>query len=434
MSLVFWQDPVKAYQFFSLSRKGGLVILGIYLANADWGLDEIGYWEALLFSITLLGSFWLEAWLKVYLSSANAHDPGHPSIFRWIVRRVFFFTLAVISCWYLLEDFLSSWLIPEVPGHWTNVFLVFSFFWLPSLILPSYYLLNRRSTSLWMTGIFYLIGFPLFFILGDLLLPDNVHPIWALVIWVLPLAYLTLKVYEGEGHRSVVGSEYGHVLTNKWNSLVIYSLMAVAAPLFDTWLVQWWYPEPDTFAIFRYGARELPLASTLTAALSSAMIPLLSDNRMEGLFSLHQRILRISWVLFPLVIGLMLFSRGLFVFFFTDQFIESARLFDIYLLLTITQLLIVQPILIVNNRERWLVYAAVLELGMNILLSIVLGYFWEIPGIAIATVLAFAVEKIFLIHLIASRLGISVKRYIPYSVMIWSIVLLGIWICKILLV
>ena len=66
--------------------------------------------------------------------------------------------------------------------------------------------------------------------------------------------------------------------------LMLYALIGGLNQVVDSWLVNYIYAgEERVFAIFRYGAKELPLALALANALSLALIPEVSANLQSGL-------------------------------------------------------------------------------------------------------------------------------------------------------
>lgn len=419
------KDTVKAYQFFSLARKGGILFLGIYLAKTGWSLEKIGYWEGLLFSVTLLGSFWLEAWVKTFLTEAREHNDQLTSLFRWIVDRVFLFALLTGSLWWFGKSIWELFLLPHVPLDWAQPFILFAALWLPTLILPAYYLSREKAGALWLLSVYYLIGFPLSFIIFDQQYPMEYQALLGLMIWVFPLVIiLSVEYFSKYAQQQSVNTKQVWV---KWRTLLVYSLLAVMAPLIDAWLVQFWYNDPSVFAMFRYGARELPLVGTLAAGLSTAMIPQFSQDWQGSLAELRTRIRRLVIFLYPPVILIIIFAPVLYEYVFSQEFISSSYIFQIYLMLTISQLLIVQPLVLARGKEKWLVQAAVGELIANLMLSLILGYYFGVIGIAWATVLAFIYEKAFLAYRIKRHFGIGLMRYYPKLGILMTVVLLVIY-------
>lgn len=394
--------------------------MGIYLTRAGWSLDDIGYWEALLFGAAVLGGFWMEGWIKVFLASHS--EKTIQGVYRWVLLRVVAFAVVAGLLWLAFFPVIKNVLIPGVPMDWLHPFLLFFVIWMPTIILANYYLAKGRSGPIWLLGVYYLVGFPLAIAIPDFMGFSPAQCIWGLLVWVTPLVFGLLRSYlYAPAPVELVTTK---LLWKRWRALSLYALLAMAAPLLDAWFVQWMYADPGVFAIFRYGARELPLASTLAVAISTAMIPVLSVRMDSGLAELKQRIRRLTWMLFPIAAVLLIAARPLYTFVFTDAFEDSAGIFQVYVLLIVSQLVIVQPVLIATGNERWLIRAAVLELGLNASLSLLLGLQFGIMGIVWATFIAFVFEKVYLLVKIRSQLQIEAKSFIPVQHLYYSIGLL----------
>ena len=182
---------------------------------------------------------------------------------------------------------------------------------------------------------------------------------------------------------------------------------------FDVWLVARHFDEA-AFAIFRYGAREFPLVVAFAAGLSTIMIPKLRTS--IALDELRERSTRLMHTCYPLVAVVMVFSPVLFAFFFGAAYKESALIFNIYLLITLTQLVFPQSVMTARGDTRWLWYISLAELAVNIIASLALLSAFGLAGIAMGTLIAFAFEKIVLTIFIYKRYGIHLARLINPSV------------------
>jgi O-antigen/teichoic acid export membrane protein len=123
--------------------------------------------------------------------------------------------------------------------------------------------------------------------------------------------------------------------------------------------------------------------------------------------------MRLMNTLYPLSIVIMLFSRWLYVHIFTPAFIRSADVFMIYLLLIIPRLVFPQTILIGEKKTRVVLLASAIGMVINVLLSLYLLQFYNVVGIALATVIVFILEKALLVLYLYIREGISPSEYIP---------------------
>jgi O-antigen/teichoic acid export membrane protein len=97
----------------------------------------------------------------------------------------------------------------------------------------------------------------------------------------------------------------------------------------------------------------------------------------------------------------------LFSWFFGEAYKASAIIFNVYLLLALTQLIFPQSILIAREQTKILWYVSIAELAINIVSSIVLLQYFGLVGIALGTLIAFVCEKIILLILVYRRYHIS---------------------------
>ena len=185
--------------------------------------------------------------------------------------------------------------------------------------------------------------------------------------------------------------------------------------------------DPDMFAMFRYGARELPLVALLAHALSSAMVPVISrDGIPSGLRMLRERSGHMAGWMFPLTIAMVLTAYFLFPLVYGRNFLESAGVFNLYLLLITSRLLFPQTVLLALQKTRIQLIASLLELILNIGLSLMLVQVWGIRGVALATVIAYYFERIFLMAYTRIVMGIPVKQYVEIKKhLVWTAILIA---------
>ena len=195
--------------------------------------------------------------------------------------------------------------------------------------------------------------------------------------------------------------------------LIGYALISGFPPIFDNWLVGWFFQDNRSFAIFRYGARELPLAMALANALSTAMVPEVNKDQTLAFKTLKNKSLQLYHLLFPLSIILMLTSAWWFPKLFNNDFTESAAIFNVFLLVVVSRLVFPQTILIALKETKVILGISILELILNILLSIILVQQFGLVGIAFGTVIAYWFEKLAIGIYLYFKHGISWGKYTP---------------------
>lgn len=188
-------------------------------------------------------------------------------------------------------------------------------------------------------------------------------------------------------------------------------LVSGSAEYIDGFLVKKYFDE-KSFALFRYGARELPLALILANTLSTAMIAPIANDISAGLDKLKQQSAKLSMLLFPISIVLMLTSKMLFVTFYNDTYLLSASIFNILLLLVIPRLVFPQTVFTALRMNTTTLTVSLVEIAINIVASITLMQYYGLMGIAYGTLLAFVIDKTLLVFLLYRKHHIAPGQYI----------------------
>ncbi len=186
--------------------------------------------------------------------------------------------------------------------------------------------------------------------------------------------------------------------------------------------------EPENFAVFRYGCKELPFVVMMTSGLNNALIPAFSikKNIPSILQEIKTRSLRQMHFLYPLSILIMIFSNIIFGFLFNPEFLRSADVFMVYQLMIISRVVFPQTILIGLKKTNILMWAAIIEIALNIPTSLFLVQYYGIVGIALGSGLIHILEKFVLMWYNYRKLGISPKSYVPIVWYAFYSVLIGI--------
>lgn len=197
--------------------------------------------------------------------------------------------------------------------------------------------------------------------------------------------------------------------------LIITALISGSAQYIDGVIVSSHFDDPRMFAIFRYGAKEFPLVLLLANGLSNAMLPnFATRNKMkDALADIKRRSRNLMHALFPVSILMLFTARWLYPRVFTPDFLRSADIFMVYLMLVIPRLIFPQTIIIGRKRTRVTLFAAIFELALNIPLSLWLVQDYGAVGVALATFIVYMLEKILLAAYLWSRMKIKPGEYIP---------------------
>jgi O-antigen/teichoic acid export membrane protein len=420
----FTNDVVRQVQLFMLCRQLGVVLSSIVVA---WYLpvETVGTLEMLMFAGYLMTFFWSEALLRGYL--ANQELKEDPKAVTSFFMLFFLGSLASMLILFLGQTFLIPLFTSRTHLDGLELFMLYQVLVTPLWIAPFTGLLKGQNITL--ASVYVGIGPAFATWTGYTSLPGLSGILLGLFCYALVGFIWTIT-----NTRSVRSVQPIRVFRMIWPAtwpLILYALSSGLARSFDAWLVARTFSD-EIFAIFRYGVREFPLVVAFAGALSTIMIPKLADNL--SLPELRRRSTRIMHSSYPLIGLLILASPSLFAFLFGEAYRPGAFIFNIYLLLALTQLIFPQSILTARGDTRILWYVSLLELGVNIILSLILLQVMGLPGIAFGTLIAFTFEKIVLLVIVNKRYHIrsaeimNVRVWMMYALFLSIIYLISIWV------
>ncbi len=415
---------VNALQVFQLMRYSTLLLIGIMLSKSGLGRTNIGHYETFLLIAGAFTFFWVNGFLKVMMPmSAEKDDKWKKElIFNTFVLLMLFSVVASVLVYFLSTPFSTLLLNGnEVPlPLLLSAYILFNS---PAMLIEYIYLMNNKPGRILTYGIivfaFQLLAVGVPPILGyglDIVIKGLIAATLLKFIWLL----LMLTRFSTARFNKPLLKQY----ISLGAPLVLSTLLSSAATYIDGFIITSNF-SPDEFAVFQYGARELPIALLLANSLSMAMLPRFAKADIASpLAELRSEVYRLHWYLYPISIVLILSSHWFFPVVFNTQFQESASIFNIYLLLVISRVLIPQTMLIAKKMNAVIVKASMFELIVNVTTSIILVKIIGLQGIAWGTFIAFLFEKVYLVINCRKKLNIKVAEYLPLKIYIISSLLL----------
>lgn len=420
-----------ALQLFQMMRLGAAVLTGILLAKSGLSTEEIGSWEMLLYLGTTFTFFWVNGLLQGMAPTHARLDEQERKVFIFNNFLLFSGIALALSAFLLLAE---GWVAPALTGMadvpFFKLFCVYLLFNLPSFPVEYIYLLQQRPWHIvvWGALVFslHIVAFFLPIWLGHGLEGG----LWALIllsavkfIWALGLA-----LHHGLPRFDIrLLRQYLLFCAPLMLSSVVSNLML----LFDAWLVGWHFQDAGVFAIYRYGAREFPLATALVSALGTSMIPMLSASLSAGLATTRAKSLRLMHLLFPLTIVLLCSSNWLFPRVFNPDFAASAPLFNIYLLTLASRVLLPASIMLSKGDSKRIFQVSITELLLKVVLGFWFIHWWGLPGLAWSVVLSFWVEKLGLIWILEKKHQVRTADWLEWKWYLGYVALLFVayWVC-----
>lgn len=405
---------VSSFQLFQVLRFAAVFVTGIFLARFGMPLKDIGLFETLLFFSGAVSFFWVGGILTHFLVKYKSQEGEHKLFSIFVL-------LSIISILvFLIIRLLKTWIIRQlsITGA-EEIFDLFTFYILlntPTFLIEYIFLAKEKSKKLFLYGILFSI-----FYIVSIIIPVSCNQsvegvVKALIIFaLLKIIFLIFLIAAYEKPVLDSGFLISHL---KYSLPLIVSLLASgSADYIDAFLVSGFFGQ-EQVAVFRYGAKEFPLAVLLASGLSTASILQLTNKSSfdNGLLQLRKSATRLMHILFPVSMVLMLCSSFLYPLIYNPQFAASALLFNIYLLLLISRVIFPQTVLIALGKSQIILLASVLEIAVNITASVYFLKIYGIMGIAYGTLAAFFFEKLLLAAYLYVKLKIKPPEYINLRV------------------
>ena len=428
---LFRPDSLSGLQIVQLIRYGSLFLISIVLAKSALSTESIGKFESLLLFTGALTFFWvtgiIQSLLPLFKNSKSFEDQSSgkksPEIFNAFISLMAFSLLGGLLV-LLIGESIANLIDIKLGRNLSYFVAAFVIFQSPSALVEYIYLLNKEARKLVRYG-WLVFGFQFLLVSTAALL--NLPLNWVLTAFVgsafLRFVYLLVVISE---YSRIQFSWKFQVEHMKLGIPILVSVfLSGSAHYVDGFIIKAYYDE-STFAVFRYGARELPLVALLAHALSNGIIPVFTEKGIHaGLKSLKERSTVLAKWLFPVTLFLILTSYLLFPLIYDERFIASAGIFNVYLLLILTRLLFPQAIFIALKKTKVLMLAAGFELLVNVGLSLIFVQYFGLLGVAFATLIAYSFERVFLMVYLRVILGIRVSQYTNIiRHLLWSLVVL----------
>ncbi len=409
---------IRALQTFQILRYAVLFGTGMLFAQAGLATELIGLYEKLLFFAGVLSFFWVSGFIQSTLASHGSIEKGKRS------EKLFGVFVVVLVCSFLsfiVFRIAASRFLESDDATVKSLANIFSFYLLlanPAFLVEYIYLLLNKPKSILIYGIVS-FSIQLWWVVGPVFFADDAYTqidlftfsVYGIVasacfrfIWLLILLFRNAELK--------INSEHIKSLLVLGTPLIVSAILSGSIEYVNGFIVNRFFDDA-TFAVFRNGAKELPLTLLLANSFSNAMLPKFSvaQNINELLEELKKSSLRLMHFLFPVSIVLMLLSNTLYPVLFNPSFTASAGVFNIYLLLVINRLVFPQTILIGLKHTKSVMLISLAEALINIAFSVLLIRFFGIEGVAWGVVIACTAEKILLATYVNLKLKIPLQHY-----------------------
>lgn len=410
----------RVYLFYQLLRQGTMLLLAILLAKSQLGTLSIGQYEQVWFMGGALSFFWMIG-LQQGLLNQYPRLPAVEQASLLSTAVAVYFAISAILVGAIV--WLPGVVLPLFSGQASLPFFQvsawFLLLYLPTLLTDTLYVLLNRPMELLVYGLLS-FGLQLLLVLWPAYAGGGAASIVlglmglsaAKALWLLGLAWRF-------GNLRWTWAQ----LRGWWDAsfyLMVYSAIGGYITVFNAWMVNWQYAGDERqFALFRYGARELPISLALVSGLNALFLQKVAENVQLALPDIRLRSTRLMHFLMPFTLVLMLTSRWWFVALFSREFMASLPVFNTFLLLVISRVIFSFPVLNGLQDKRIALIAACSEALFNVVLCFILVPYWGLLGIALANFFAYGLEKVIYSIRLQRRHQVPVSAYL--NVPVWAL-------------
>jgi O-antigen/teichoic acid export membrane protein len=415
---------IGSLQTIQILRFTTFLLISIIFTKSPLSVSDIGYFELSLFLASAVSFFWVNGLIQSLLPLYNSNKTFRvvavnkksksPELFNAFLLLTSLSFLAFIFC----VLFQRAFYVFEGAREITFMNLIFVYILLsnPGHLIEYIYLLKNRATELLVYG-FSTFAIQLAIVTIPIIMGYPVeYAIWGLIIIsIIRLLWLFVLLRKHSRFRLSLRFMKEHMSLGV--PLILSSLLSGSAQYIDGFIISASF-DAANFALFRFGAKELPLVILMANGLSNAMLPEFStrEKLKDALNTIKTKSKRLMHILFPLSVALLFFSKIIYITIFNETFSRSADVFMVYLLLIISRLVFPHTILIGLKKTRIVLIASIVEIILNVSLSLYFIQFYGIVGVAVATSIVFLVEKMVLVAYNYFSLKIKPQDYIPLTV------------------
>ncbi len=411
-------NKLAALQIFQLLRYAAFALIGIGFAKLSLPPTDIGHYETFIMVSGMISFFWvggiINSMLAVYPTKPDTEK--NAVILSTFISLLLFSLLAGIFL-LLFSPNLLAFLHKETGGNLIVLSVIYLLLSGPAFITEFILFLNNKKTAIVVYGVISAAITVTLALMPVIFSGNVVYAMYGLIaVASLKLIFTVVVLQQYATLKTNTSLLFATLIQNlKLSAPLIASLfVSGSAEYIDGIIVKSKFDDMF-FAVYRYGAKELPVLLIVANTFSTGMISSISADVETGLQELKQKSKRLMHLFFPLTIVLLPLSPYLYKYVFNDSFIYSSLIFNIYLLMAITRLLCPQTVLMGMQKPRLLLLSSVIEIVINVSVSLYLASVPEIglPGIAIGTFVAYLFDKLFLIAVNRFVYKIAVSEYVP---------------------
>jgi len=260
---------------------------------------------------------------------------------------------------------------------------------------------------------------------------------WSLAELLLVLFYFFLAqflaIYIVTGYTyfqlkdDVTGEEYRVAEQISYSAPIGFSgAIAQLGKIVDKVIVSGYF-NPATLAVYARGAMEIPMLNVIANSLGNILMPKFVEEFRAGnnaavLKLWHSSIKMMAMFIYPTLVFLILNGSNIIPFLFTEEYLASVIIFQIYTLGLVTRITSYDSIVRTVGKTKILLKMSVFAVVLNVVLTIVLINAMGIVGAPLATVIVGTILRFIYLVIITKLLEVSLFNVFPWMSLLKLIV------------
>ena len=423
--LSFEEKNAYAFSIGSFLRNS-IFLLATFIFAKRWSSQDLGDLEQFFFIYSLLPLFlYFPITNSALVYYQKLDENQKPSFKNGLFFLVLIVSFTFAGIWFLFPK-IQYLFWPETQSlNYYNLYVIILALQPFQFLLGLFLFLDKKINfqvvfsivSVFLTATFFIL--PTFY---------SLDKSWHLKGWILILIFQMLWAIVDNFPIFNFGLNLS-IFRKFIKILIPYALYAILAaiPLAgDNVLVNYLFQDKQIFAEFRLGIKELPFILLISNTIHNIFVQKISH---EGLSALPQlKSTSSKW--YGMTIGistiLFVFSHFLFVYYLQEKYKQSELLFHMMLMLWISRFLFSQSVLAGMGHQRYFILVGLIELILNLVLSIGLGLTMGLPGVVLGTLIAFLAEKLIYVWILYKKYHIKIYEYMHIKHYAIGIIWLGI--------
>lgn len=402
----------------------GVFVLSLFLTRL-FTKDEYGtYLQIMLISNTVLylALFGLPSSIYYFLPRS-----GHKKrMMKNTISIMFLIAIVVSFCIYMSVDLFAERFTNPALSDFSWLIAAFVLFQMPIKLYEPFMVSTKNVPRFVILNGGFNLGF-LLVILIPLLLGWPLYDLMIALLYFFAAQFLSMYAMMFFTYRSLEddpeGEEYqlkeqiGYSLPIGFSGAIAQVGIAIDKIIVSS------YFNPATLAVYSRGAIEIPMLNVIANSLGNILMPKFVEeyragNKKAVVKLWHSSIRMMAMFIYPMLVYFIITADRLIPFLFTEEYIGSVIIFQVYTLGLLTRITSYDSIVRTVGKTGILLKMTSFAVVLNITFTIGLIEMIGLVGAPLATIIVSAIIRFSYLVVITKLLDISLAQVFPWSSLI----------------